>query len=52
MRSFMPLQQQPSIGPVHKQVLINRIEQIPTQEELDRAHRQVYGGDKSEQSEG
>lgn len=32
----------PHIPPVHKQVLISRIEPEPTREELDRASAQVY----------
>jgi hypothetical protein len=36
------VREHPSIPPIHKQVLINRIEPEPTQQEIDLARSQVY----------
>ena len=33
---------QTDIPPVHRQVMVNRLDPAPTQEELDRASAQVY----------
>lgn len=36
------IEQDGRIPPVHKRVLINRIEPVPTRDELDRARAEVY----------
>lgn len=36
------IQEHPRITPVHKQVLIDRVEKLPTQEEISQAAKKVY----------
>lgn len=43
-RIIEAVREHPYISPVHKQVLINRIEPNPTHEEIERAKQQIgYG---------
>jgi hypothetical protein len=44
-RIIRAIEEDDRIPPVHKRVLINRIEPPPTREELDRAQAEVYPGD-------
>lgn len=46
-RIIRAVEEDDRIPPAHKRVLINRIEPMPTREELDRAKAEVYGEQRS-----